>query len=41
MTPLEEWMTKQVNEPDFPAHLRDIYHEMFGKAKMSWWVWLK
>lgn len=41
MTPLEEWMTEQVNAPDCPPHLRDIYHEMFGKAKMSWWAWLK
>ena len=40
MTPLEEWMTEQVNEPDCPAHLRDIYHEMYGKAKTPWWAWL-
>jgi hypothetical protein len=41
MNPFEEWITEQIQEPDCPAHIRDIHYEMFGKAKTPWWVWLK
>lgn len=41
MTPFEEWLTEQVESPDCPEHLRDIHHEMFGKARIPFWKWLK
>ena len=40
MNAFEEWLTEQVQEPDCPVHLRDIYYELFGKAKIPFWKWL-
>lgn len=41
MNAFEEWLTEQVQEPDCPVHLWEIYYEMFGKAKIPFWKWLK
>ena len=40
MNAFEEWLTKQIQEPACPAHLRDIHYEIFGKAKIPFWKWL-